>query len=74
MEAVRRYREYEAHEAEMTQLPLRRLPIIGMSANSNFATKKCALAAGMDSFLGKPFNLQELQPLINQICPAVRIF
>jgi CheY-like chemotaxis protein len=45
--------------------PLRkRLLIIGMSANSDSATRQCALNAGMDLFIPKPFILSELEPLI----------
>jgi CheY-like chemotaxis protein len=45
----------------------RRLFIIGMSANSDGPTKQCALDAGMDSFLSKPFSMAELQPLIDRL-------
>jgi DNA-binding response OmpR family regulator len=45
--------------------PIRkRLLIIGMSANSDSATRQCALDAGMDLFIPKPFILSELEPLI----------
>jgi CheY-like chemotaxis protein len=73
IEAVRRYREHENAEAKIALYPLRKLPIIGMSANSDFATKNAALESGMDYFLGKPFNFTVLKPLINQICPAMEI-
>jgi CheY-like chemotaxis protein len=45
----------------------RRLLIIGMSANSDGPTKQCALNAGMDSFLPKPFRMTELQPLVDHL-------
>lgn len=45
----------------------KQLPIIGMSANSDNATKLLALNAGMDLFIPKPFILSELEPLINQL-------
>jgi CheY-like chemotaxis protein len=45
----------------------RRLFVIGMSANSDGPTKQCALDAGMDSFLPKPFSIAELQPLIDRL-------
>jgi CheY-like chemotaxis protein len=48
----------------------RRLFIIGMSANSDGPTKQCALDAGMDSFLSKPFSIAELQPLIDRLSAA----
>jgi CheY-like chemotaxis protein len=46
---------------------LRRLPIIGMSANSDDVSKEMALAAGMDNFIGKPFSFKDLQPLLVRI-------
>jgi DNA-binding response OmpR family regulator len=54
-------------------LPSRKLNIIGMSANSDNATKQCALDIGMNFFIGKPFNMKELQPLINQVRPSEKI-
>jgi CheY-like chemotaxis protein len=48
----------------------RRLFIIGMSANSDGPTKQCALDAGMDYFLSKPFSIAELQPLIDRLPAA----
>ena len=44
----------------------RRLFIIGMSANSDGPTKQCALDAGMDYFLPKPFKMTELQPIVDR--------
>ena len=41
--------------------------IIGMSANSDEDTKQCALNAGMNTFLAKPFALAELMPLLQQM-------
>jgi CheY-like chemotaxis protein len=72
IEAVRRYREYEQlQNQEMEkcgqQQRMKRLPIIGMSANSDNATKECALDVGMDLFIGKPFIMRELQPLLDQL-------
>ena len=43
----------------------KKLLIIGMSANSDEETKKCALAAGMNYFLPKPFSIAELLPLLH---------
>jgi CheY-like chemotaxis protein len=43
---------------------LRRLPIIGMSANSDDVSKELALSSGMDAFIAKPFSLKDLQPLL----------
>ena len=44
----------------------RKVFIIGMSANSDEDTKQCALNAGMNTFLAKPFAMAELLPLLHQ--------
>lgn len=43
------------------------LGIIGMSANSDNGTKQYALDAGMNYYIGKPFNIKELRPIISQL-------
>ena len=97
IEAVRRYREYEAaHTAKCKTLSLnsvqsidpqqpanhldsevllspqhdglrarRELVIIGMSANSDDDTRQCALNAGMNFFIAKPFTIADLLLLLN---------
>jgi DNA-binding response OmpR family regulator len=40
------------------------LPIVGMSANSDSYSKDCALQAGMNLFLAKPFTIGELQGVL----------
>ena len=99
IEAVRRYREYEAtrrRSADINSclpsqtllsqqslssttteessspacvvLPQRgELMIIGMSANSDEATKQCALNAGMNTFIAKPFTMSLLLPVLQQV-------
>jgi CheY-like chemotaxis protein len=73
IESVSRYREFERTNREVEALATsevtlrKRLPIIGMSANSDNATKQLALNAGMDLFIPKPFILSELEPLIYQL-------
>ena len=42
------------------------LLIIGMSANSDEDTKQCALNAGMNVFLAKPFTLKDLLPVLQR--------
>ena len=44
----------------------RDLLIIGMSANSDEDTKQCALNAGMNAFLAKPFTLKDLLPVLQR--------
>jgi CheY-like chemotaxis protein len=41
-----------------------RLPIIGMSANSDAISRESALAVGMDLFLGKPYTIADLKNAI----------
>jgi CheY-like chemotaxis protein len=69
IEAVTRYREFEhskwLKKKELgSTTPLKKLLVIGMSANSDNVTKECALAAGMDAFLAKPFVMAELHLLV----------
>eukprot|EP00596_Hydrurales_sp_CCMP1899_P003483 CAMPEP_0119039596 /NCGR_PEP_ID=MMETSP1177-20130426/9171_1 /TAXON_ID=2985 /ORGANISM="Ochromonas sp, Strain CCMP1899" /LENGTH=853 /DNA_ID=CAMNT_0007003679 /DNA_START=1000 /DNA_END=3561 /DNA_ORIENTATION=+ len=45
------------------------LPIIGMSANSDSISKDCALQAGMNLFLAKPFTIGELQTVLEKFRP-----
>ena len=52
--------------------PHRRLCIIGMSANSDEDTKQCALNAGMDTFLAKPFAMAELLPVLYSVSDRFR--
>jgi CheY-like chemotaxis protein len=52
-----------------------RKPIIissGMSANSDSYSKDCALQAGMNVFLGKPFTIGELQQVLDSFDPRKR--
>ena len=52
-------------QSNIGQTCKKKLLIIGMSANSDEETKKCALAAGMNYFLPKPFSIAELLPLLH---------
>jgi DNA-binding response OmpR family regulator len=45
---------------------IRKIPIIGMSANSDDVSREMALTVGMDSFVCKPFNWNDLQPLLHR--------
>jgi len=45
----------------------RRLPIIGMSANSDNETKSIALSVGMDSFMAKPFSISEFEDIVDAL-------
>lgn len=101
IEAVRRYREFEATQRcaadvnnhlqtqtvrpEQTSSysssgesslsyptsasipPRKNMLIVGMSANSDDDTKQYALNAGMNSFIAKPFTMDQLLPLLQQL-------
>lgn len=45
----------------------RRLPIIGMSANSDNDTKNIALKVGMDAFMAKPFSVTEFEEIVESL-------
>ena len=73
VECTKRFRAWETEERrkqealaqEGTELSTRpRFLIIGFSANSDTDTKNESLAAGMDYFIGKPFNFIEFQALL----------
>ena len=38
--------------------------IVGMSANSDHETKQAAISIGMDTFVAKPFNMQQFQEIL----------
>jgi signal transduction histidine kinase/FixJ family two-component response regulator len=65
-EATRRVRELEAGSS-------RRLPIIALTANAMVGDREQCLAAGMDDFLSKPFQLHQLAGMIERwsgVAPA----
>lgn len=75
IEAVTLYREYEKGVAEDAgaMSPIRkpnRLAIVGMSACSDQEIIDRGLACGMDHFIGKPFQIQQLQPIMMQLFPG----
>lgn len=45
----------------------RRLVIVGMSANTDQDTRREVLAAGMDSYLAKPFSIREFESVLQQL-------
>ena len=51
----------------------RRLPIIGMSANSDDESRALGLVAGMDTFIAKPFTMKELQGVVARFYPPLPI-
>ena len=48
---------------------LYRLPIVGMSANSDNESRLMGLASGMDDFIAKPFSMKDLEAMLNNLYP-----
>jgi len=44
----------------------KRVPIIALTANTQLGDREQCLAAGMDDFLGKPYNQEQLQAIIER--------
>jgi CheY-like chemotaxis protein len=62
VEATGKIREWEEMNNRTT-----RVPIVAMTANTNKRDKDLFIAAGMDDYLGKPFNVSELVRICNRI-------
>jgi CheY-like chemotaxis protein len=62
VEATSKIREWESLN-KVTN----RVPIVAMTANPLQSDKELFIAAGMDDYLGKPFNAGELVWLLHRI-------
>ena len=65
LEATRRVRQAEGGSD-------RRVPILALTANALVGDRERCLDAGMDDFLSKPFQLQDLDDLLERWRPLVR--
>ncbi len=64
-EATRRLREREEDTG-------RRMPVVALTANAMAGDRELCLQAGMDDFLSKPFQLEQLSAVIGRWCPRFR--
>ncbi len=59
---------YQCTQAIREQLGLHALPIIAMTANALATDRDAALGAGMNDYVGKPFDLDQLVTIILRQC------
>jgi CheY-like chemotaxis protein len=64
LDATRRIRERE-------KSGLRRLPIVALTAHALAKDKELCLEAGMDAYLAKPFQIQQLLDMVNRFAASV---
>ena len=70
LEATRRIRAIEDDLLDNDHLTVKHI-IVGMSANSDDVTTTCALEAGVDMFLPKPFTLESINSTLVDIFPTL---
>ena len=62
-EATRRIRSSESGSS-------RHMPIVALTANAMVGDREICLESGMDDFMSKPFQLNELKEMLMKWCPA----
>lgn len=62
LEATRQIRKWEQESSH-------HIPIVAMTANAMQGDRECCLAAGMDDYLAKPFNVQSLKGILDRWLP-----
>jgi CheY-like chemotaxis protein len=67
LEASRRIRDFEIELGKMGS-PLKRLPIIAMTANVFKEDIDTCLSAGMDNHIGKPLDFEKIIVILRKYC------
>ncbi|MFK8068341.1 MAG: response regulator [Gammaproteobacteria bacterium] len=65
-EATKQIRAWESQQKE-----IHRIPIIALTANAMEGDREKCLAAGMDDYMAKPFNLEQLGALLHRWLPLL---
>jgi PAS domain S-box-containing protein len=69
LEATRRIRSAELHHANGEWVPLRRLPVIAMTASAMQGDREKCIEAGMDDYIAKPVSPRVLAGVLEKWLP-----